>query len=128
MIPENLPVFNIDLDCDFESSDNVIPSFGKNSQSQKNPQELTFLQQNETTTIFSHIGERKDNLDRVTPFLMQCVVMHRPDFSLLALFDGHCDPGPVDYLQSELPLRLARHSQVTSNPEKALSEGTALLI
>lgn len=68
MIPEDLPVFNIDLDCDFESSDNVIPSFGKNVQSQKNPEELIFTQQNETTMIFSHIGERKDNLDRVTPF------------------------------------------------------------
>lgn len=70
MIPEGLPVFSIDLDCDFESSDNVYPYFGKNGKTERNPQELTILEQNETTTIFSTIGERKDNLDRVTPLLI----------------------------------------------------------
>ena len=27
MLPDSFPVFNIDLDCDFESSDNVYPAF-----------------------------------------------------------------------------------------------------
>ena len=27
MLPDSFPVFNIDLDCDFESSDNVYPTF-----------------------------------------------------------------------------------------------------
>ncbi len=27
MLPDNFPVFNIDLECDFESSDNVFPPF-----------------------------------------------------------------------------------------------------
>lgn len=65
MIPENLPVFHIDLDCEFESSDNVFPSFPKNDKSVKSLSELTTLSQSETSTIFSTIGERKDNLDRV---------------------------------------------------------------
>lgn len=66
MIPENLPVFHIDLDCEFESSDNVFPSYPKNDQSPKSLADLTTLSQSETSTIFTSIGHRKDNLDRVT--------------------------------------------------------------
>lgn len=65
MIPENLPVFHIDLDCEFESSDNVFPSYPKNDKSPKSLADLTTLTQNETSAIFTTIGLRKDNLDRV---------------------------------------------------------------
>lgn len=27
MLPDNFPVFNIELECDFESSDNVYPAY-----------------------------------------------------------------------------------------------------
>lgn len=27
MLPDNFPVFNIELECDFESSDNVYPPY-----------------------------------------------------------------------------------------------------
>lgn len=27
MLPDNFPVFNIELNCEFESSDNVYPSY-----------------------------------------------------------------------------------------------------
>lgn len=33
MLPDNFPVFNIELECDFESSDNVYPTYPHN----KNP-------------------------------------------------------------------------------------------
>ena len=69
MLSDDFPVFHIDLDCDFESSDNLFPPFKQPPSSSKKQTPKTKLEQNETTTIFSAIGERKDNLDRVIPSL-----------------------------------------------------------
>ena len=69
MLSDDFPVFHIDLDCDFESSDNLFPPFKQPPSSSKKQAPKTKLEQNETTTIFSAIGERKDNLDRVIPSL-----------------------------------------------------------
>ena len=55
MLPDSFPVFHIDLDCDFESSDNVYPPFGKPAKP-INKSEQTLLQQKETATIFTTIG------------------------------------------------------------------------
>lgn len=44
MLPDNFPVFHIDLDCDFESSDNVFPSFGKTTKTSKKSMPPTTLQ------------------------------------------------------------------------------------
>ena len=69
MLPDNFPVFQIDLDCDFESSDNVYPSLNKASKKPIVATEATTIVQNETSAIFSTIGERRDNLDRVRFYL-----------------------------------------------------------
>ena len=56
MLPDNFPVFHIDLDCDFESSDNVYPSFPKPPKHSKKTSPRIKLSQNETTTTFTEIG------------------------------------------------------------------------
>lgn len=61
MLPDNFPVFNIDLDCDFESSDNVFPSYPSASQLAS----VSITQETPGLTLFSALGRRKDNLDRV---------------------------------------------------------------
>jgi hypothetical protein len=47
MLPDSFPVFNIELDCDFESSDNVYPSYGamKMLSKGKGDNGTTFLQE-----------------------------------------------------------------------------------
>ena len=67
MLPDNYPVFHIDLEdnLEFESSDNRIPAYHSSKTENR-----TKLNQNETTTVFSTLGERRDNLDRVTHLLL----------------------------------------------------------
>ena len=42
----------------------------------------------------------------------------------MAVFDGHCDPEPVNYLERQLVPRLANHTQLMVNPLAAMTEGT----
>lgn len=45
----------------------------------------------------------------------------------MAVFDGHCDPQPVDYLETELINKLVNHPLLLSQPFTALTEGTSFL-
>ena len=39
----------------------------------------------------------------------------------MALFDGHCDPQPVDFIAKELVSKLVDHPQLLTNPLVALA-------
>jgi hypothetical protein len=65
MLPDSFPVFNIELECDFESSDNVYPTYPHNKTTPPLTPGTDLLKEEENLHAFSTIGRRKDNLDRV---------------------------------------------------------------
>lgn len=65
MLPDNFPIFNIELECDFESSDNVYPTYPHNKTIPLLVPGADLLKEEENLQAFSTIGRRKDNLDRV---------------------------------------------------------------
>jgi hypothetical protein len=67
MLPDNFPVFNIELECDFESSDNVYPAYPLCKPTVPLPPNADLVREEENLQAFSTIGRRKDNLDRVQP-------------------------------------------------------------
>lgn len=88
MLPDNFPVFQIELDCDFESSDNVYPTLNRVAKKPSKATEHTVIVQNETSAIFSTIGERRDNLDRVCFFLFSALSSRKMSLlSWLSLMD-----------------------------------------
>ena len=46
----------------------------------------------------------------------------------MAVFDGHCDPEPVNYLEAQLVPRLAQHVSLMLNPLGVMAESTYWLI
>lgn len=96
MLPDSFPVFNIDLDCDFQSSDNIFPPYPTNKTNSGHSS--TLIEESNHLTVFSALGRRNDNLDRVCPSLIQCVTLVNDRFTLLCVLDGHCDPQVVNYL------------------------------
>ncbi len=67
MLSDNFPTFNIELECDFESSDNAYPTYPHAKPALSLPSNADLLKEEENLQAFSTIGRRKDNLDRVDP-------------------------------------------------------------
>jgi hypothetical protein len=92
MLSDNFPVFNIDLDIDFESSDHKFPPFHPSVKVDSNQLELNHqIQRDHNILAFTTIGRRNANLDRVIMILIQYSYLQRDKFTAVAVYDGHCN-------------------------------------
>jgi len=90
---ESFPVFDIQLDCEFESSDEKFQLLRKENYSQ------TCLIEDGNVTALSTIGKRNANLDTVIFFVIQFSYLKKGSSLLLGVFDGHGDDKVSKYLQ-----------------------------